>query len=164
MPLVYRWARQAGLQPSDSADIVQEVFRSVARRIEVFRDDDGQSSFRAWLWGITRNALRQHFRTTAVRPAATGGSAAQQSIEQLPEILDQEEEPVGFESRMSLMHRALRLIRRDFEERTWQAFWRLAIDDHSAADIGRDLGMNQKAVRQAKYRVLCRLRDELAGC
>jgi len=31
-----------------------------------------------------------------------------------------------------------------------------------SAEIGRDLGMHEKAVRQAKYRVLCRLRDEIA--
>ncbi len=161
-PVVYGWARRAGLQPSDTADVVQEVFRTVARRIDVFRDEDGQASFRAWLWGITRNALKQHFREQAARPQATGGSDAQQRMAEVPDLLDQEDGPDPLDFRRRLLHRALRLIRNDFEEKTWQAFWRLTIDGHTAAEIGRDLGMHEKAVRQAKYRVLCRLRDEIA--
>ncbi|MFH1922159.1 MAG: sigma factor [Planctomycetota bacterium] len=38
-PAVYRWARQAGLQASDAADVVQEVFTNVAADIATFRRD-----------------------------------------------------------------------------------------------------------------------------
>jgi DNA-directed RNA polymerase specialized sigma24 family protein len=37
------------------------------------------------------------------------------------------------------------------------------VDGHSAAEIALDLNLSVAAVRQAKYRVLCRLREELAG-
>ena len=57
----------------------------------------------------------------------------------------------------------MQLVRGDFEEKTWQAFWRLAVEGHSAAEIAEDLQMTDAAVRQSKYRVLCRLRDELHG-
>ena len=36
------------------------------------------------------------------------------------------------------------------------------LEGHSAAEIAADLNMNAKSVRQAKYRVLTRLRQELA--
>jgi RNA polymerase sigma-70 factor (ECF subfamily) len=49
----------------------------------------------------------------------------------------------------------------EFEERTWQAFWRTAVDGRSAADVGAELGMTPGAVRVAKSRVLHRLREEL---
>ena len=60
-----------------------------------------------------------------------------------------------------LHHRALELIRSQFEEATWQAFWRCAVEDQSPADVGHDMNMTPAAVRKAKSRVLRRLKDEL---
>ena len=51
-----------------------------------------------------------------------------------------------------LHRRALELVRAQFEDRTWQAFWEVVIDD---------LGMTALAVRQAKSRILRRLKLEL---
>jgi RNA polymerase sigma-70 factor (ECF subfamily) len=53
------------------------------------------------------------------------------------------------------------LIRGEFEEHTWQAFWLSAVEERSAAEIGSQLHMTAAAVRNAKYKVLHRLRDEL---
>jgi RNA polymerase sigma-70 factor (ECF subfamily) len=62
-PLVYNWARAAGLQPSDAADVAQEVFRSVSVKLADFRHDRTHDSFRGWLWTITRNKVRDyHFQ------------------------------------------------------------------------------------------------------
>lgn len=160
-PLVYGWTRQSGLAPTDTADIVQEVFRSVFTNLHRFRHDDPNSSFRGWLWTITRNQIRLHFRQLNNRPEVTGGTDHHQRVEQLPDLLDQDSEPSSAEVQKSLVHRALQIVRSDFEEKTWQAFWRLTIEGHSAADIAADLDMNARSVRQAKYRVLTRLRQEL---
>src|SRR5262245_4007027 len=56
-PLVYHWARQAGLQEADAADVVQEVFRSVVLHLPGFRRERPGDSFRGWLWTITQNKL-----------------------------------------------------------------------------------------------------------
>jgi RNA polymerase sigma-70 factor (ECF subfamily) len=56
--------------------------------------------------------------------------------------------------------RALELIRSEFQERTWTAFWRLTVEGHTAAEIGAELGMKSNSVRQAKFRVMQRLRTE----
>jgi RNA polymerase sigma-70 factor (ECF subfamily) len=160
-PLVYRWARQAGLQEADVADVLQNVFRAVATSIDDFRAEEG-TSFRAWLWGITRNKLRDHFRHLAAHPTAPGGTDAYEMMQQLPDVSfdDLGDADPSLPDR-TLLHRALHAIRGDFDERTWQAFWRLAVDGEPAADIGRALHMTPRAVRQAKYRVLQRLRSEL---
>ena len=60
-----------------------------------------------------------------------------------------------------LFRRGLALIRTEFEDRTWQAFWRTAVDGLSASEAGRELNMSPGAVRVAKSRVLQRLREEL---
>ena len=75
-PLVYRWSRQCGLQASDASDVAQEVFTAVARNVDRFRHDHPDATFRGWLWMITRNQIRLHFRRAKQRPTAQGGSTA----------------------------------------------------------------------------------------
>jgi RNA polymerase sigma-70 factor (ECF subfamily) len=161
-PLVYRWARQQGLQDADAADVVQEVFRTVAMRIDTLHRDQPGDSFRGWLSTITRHKLGDHFRRAAGRANAAGGSDAQEQFQQHPDAsADGSSNVSGFGVETSVVHRALEIIRPEFEDRTWQAFWRATVDGHPAADIAQDLDMTARAVRQAKYRVLQRLRREL---
>jgi RNA polymerase sigma-70 factor (ECF subfamily) len=160
-PLVYGWARQAGLQDADIADVMQDVFRAVADGVDGFQHG-ADRGFRGWMWGITRNKLHDHFRRRATHPASPGGTDAYEQLQQLPEIPpDEWGESNSSLPERSLLHRALDMIRGDFDEHTWQAFWRLAAGSESAAEIGSDLDMTPRAVRQAKYRILRRLRSEL---
>ena len=62
-----------------------------------------------------------------------------------------------------LLHRALEMIRAEFEQNTWQAFHRTAVDGHAPALVAAELRISRNAVYVAKSRVLCRLRDELEG-
>ncbi len=61
-PLIYGWCRQCGLQAEDAADIGQEVFSAVAVNREGFHREGPCASVRGWLWVITRNKIRDHFR------------------------------------------------------------------------------------------------------
>lgn len=160
-PLVYRWTRQCGLQPEDAADVVQEVFQNVAGAIDSFQYDRPGGTFRGWVWTITRNQVRQFFRRQSQRPQAAGGTDAHQRWQELPEFLESEHEPAADRAKHVLVHRALDLVRPEFDPRTWQAFWRLTVENAAAADIGTELGISPGAVRQAKYRVLCRLKEVL---
>ena len=53
------------------------------------------------------------------------------------------------------------LIRPDVEDRTWRAFWRLAVDGQPGPEVASELGMSLQAVHQAKYRVLQMIRREM---
>ncbi len=161
-PLVYSWARRGGLQESDAADVVQDVFRSVFTKIGDFQKDGQRSHFRGWLWAITRNRVRLFFRQRGPQAQAMGGSDAAILLAQIPEQWQRDEEPSTDTDRQSLVRRALGMVKGDFSAVTWQAFWRLTVEGHAAADIGADIGQSASAVRQAKYRVLCRLREELS--
>jgi RNA polymerase sigma-70 factor (ECF subfamily) len=161
-PVVYDWCRRAGLQAEDAADIGQEVFQAVALHLEGFRRERPGDTFRGWLWTITQNKLRDHWRRQQARPRAAGGSSAQ---ERLLEVAAEESLASGSsataEESTSLFRRALELIRGEFEERTWQAFWRVTVDGRSPADVAAELGLSAGAVYVAKSRVLRRFRDEL---
>jgi RNA polymerase sigma-70 factor, ECF subfamily len=153
-PLVYSWCRRRGLQENDAADVMQEVFRAVALHIKDF----AAGSFRGWLWTITRNKILDHMRRMQRRPEAHGGSDAQERMQQVPETLDESspESTTG-----NLVRHALELIRPDFTDATWQAFWRVMMEDQAPADVATALGLTLNAVYIAKSRVLRRLRDEL---
>ncbi len=160
-PLVYSWAKRCGLKNQDAADVLQEVFHAVARNVGQFRPDPAAGSFRGWLWVITRNKVRDHFRAAGAEPV--GGTDMQNRLQEIPESEPESWSESGDCSRASLVSRATQLIRDDFEPHTWQAFWRLAVENHTARDIAADLGMTVDAVYQAKARVLRRLREELHG-
>jgi RNA polymerase sigma-70 factor (ECF subfamily) len=162
-PLVYRWARQAGMQPNDAADIVQEVFETLSRRLEAFRNRNSSDSFRGWLWTITRNKIRDFFRRLKGRDQAAGGTDAKQRLNQLPDRPAALTSEQGSCEASQLRSRALELVRGDFEPQTWRAFWRVVIDGDAPADVADDLGLSVWAVYKARSRVLQRLREELEG-
>jgi RNA polymerase sigma-70 factor (ECF subfamily) len=68
-------------------------------------------------------------------------------------------DPGGAED--SIWHRALEWVPSEFEDRTWQAFWRVVVDAKSPAEVAGELGMTLHAVYQAKSRVLRRVRRQL---
>jgi RNA polymerase sigma-70 factor (ECF subfamily) len=161
-PLVYRWCRGGGLREQDATDIIQEVFQAVAVHIGGFRKQREGDSFRGWLRTITRNKVHDYFRRRGREPEGVGGSEAQARLAELPAPWPREDSSLSEEHAEGvLVKRALELIRREFTERTWQAFCRTAIDGRSAPEVAAELSMSAGAVRVAKSRVLQRLREEL---
>jgi RNA polymerase sigma-70 factor (ECF subfamily) len=161
-PLVFQWCRRWDLQEQDVADVMQEVFQAVAASVAGFRKERAGDTFRGWLRRITQNKVRDHYRRLGREPGGAGGTDAQWRLSQVPFPGHAEESAGGDEAaERQLLARALDLIRPEFAERTWQAFWRTAIDDRSPKDVAADLGMSPGAVRVAKCRVLQRLREEL---
>jgi len=163
-PLVYAWCRRSGVRAEDAADVLQDVFRAVHRGLAGFRHERPGDTFRGWLWTITRNKIRDHYRSRGDQPDAVGGTDAQRRMLEIPEDEPVSEEPSGSGGKSSgLFGGALELIRAEFEDRTWQAFWRATVGEERTADVAADLGMSVNAVRKAKSRVLRRLRDEFRG-
>jgi RNA polymerase sigma-70 factor (ECF subfamily) len=156
-PLLYNWARRAGLQPQDAADLVQDVFTILVQKLPEFVYDK-QRNFRGWLRTLLMNRWRDSRRRAAVRPAEVGhadldGLAASSSDELFEEV----------EYRRQLVGRALRLIRPEFRELTWKAWSEHGLAGRPAAEVARELGLTEGAVYTAKCRVLRRLRRELEG-
>ena len=161
-PLVYRWCRQSGLQAADAADVGQQVFLAVARKVGDFRRDRDGDSFRGWLRAIAMNRLFD-YRRALEKNRAEGGDAldglAQLAAEDSGATDTQSERDV---EEAILFRRAMDLMRTEFEDKTWQAFWQVLIDGRTPADVAHDLGMTANAVYLARGRVLRRLREEFA--
>jgi RNA polymerase sigma-70 factor (ECF subfamily) len=160
-PLVYHWCRRGGLTGEDAADVFQEVFRAVAEHIRDFRRDRAGDTFRGWLRTITRNKVRDQYRRQAGQPRAAGGTDAQLHLQSVPEPVPDADDPDEADLVVRQLHRTLEAIRGEFEERTWQAFWKVQMEGQDTGHVGAELGMTAAAVRKAKFRVLRRLREEL---
>jgi RNA polymerase sigma-70 factor (ECF subfamily) len=96
---------------------------------------------------------------SAEEPAAVGGTTMQYRVAELPDERPPEDAS-STDMLRSTYRRAAQMLRERFEEPTWQAFWRVAIERDKTADVAADLGLTVNAVRKAKARVLRRLREE----
>jgi RNA polymerase sigma-70 factor (ECF subfamily) len=156
-PLLWSWAGRTGLQASDAADLIQDVFVTLLRTLPEFRYDSSRS-FRSWLRTLAGNRWRDLCRRRA--------AAGRQGREPLPEELagpDPGEEVWEEEYRKHLATRALRLMQAEFQPATWKACWRIVAEGRPPAEVARELGITLAAAYAAKARVLHRLREELAG-
>ena len=171
---VYRWCRQAGLQPADSSNVVQEVLRSVARKLGDFRRERASDTFRGWLRRITQNKLRDFYRSQAKRvDRAMGGTDAHQMIETVCEsadafaIVPPDSQSDGDSSVSSpelnqISNPVVARVRNEFSDRDWRFFWRVVVDGQSAVEVGHEYDVTANTVRLVKMRILRRLREEFA--
>lgn len=160
-PWIFAWTRRYGLAPADGADVTQETLLAVHRSIDQFRRESSGDSFRGWLWTILRNKIRDFHRRSQPAQGA-GGTAAQLQLQAIPDALPEEfSDPQPAVAFTGLLHRGLAQVQSEFEPRTWQAFWMVVVEGRSPADVATALGISANSVRQAKSRILRRLRMEL---
>jgi RNA polymerase sigma-70 factor (ECF subfamily) len=155
-PLLYLYGRRLGLQDSDAADLVQEVFLVLVQKLPGFQRHRDRS-FRAWLrtvvvnkwrdWCRRRNAVHQPRLVEAPDPAAPD------------DLLELEEE----EYRHYVARRALQVMQAEFQPTTWQACWEHVVAGRPAEEVAAELGISPATVYVAKFRVLNRLRQQLDG-
>jgi RNA polymerase sigma-70 factor (ECF subfamily) len=155
-PLLFGWARQAGLDASDAGDLVQDVFVVLLKELPRFEYNPARS-FRAWLKTVVLNLWRNQIKRQARAPAHPGDGF----LADVPAPDDSffEEQ----EYRRQLLRRALELLRDEFEPATWKAFHEHGMNGRPAAAVAAELAMTVGAVYAAKCRVLGRLREHLRG-
>jgi RNA polymerase sigma-70 factor (ECF subfamily) len=159
-PLVLFWCARAGVNATDAEDVVQEVFAAAAAALDRFRRDQPGDTFRGWLRTITRNQILQLYRRYRGQPQATGGSDALHDLQDVADPLPGPGEEESLEIDL-LYRRALELVRGEFAERTWQAFWMTVVEGREPAMLTEELHMTVNNIRQAKSRVLRRVREEV---
>jgi RNA polymerase sigma-70 factor (ECF subfamily) len=159
--LVLHWCRRAGVPHDDRPDVCQEVFRAVHRHIDDFQRQR-TGSFRTWLRSIVRSKVADHFARHSGNPGAVGGSAAYGRLLEVPEEQETSQSTALPPNEKAIVSRqAMAIVQAEFEQTTWRAAWCTIIDRRPAPEVAEELGMTPAAVRQAKSRVLRRLRTEM---
>jgi RNA polymerase sigma-70 factor (ECF subfamily) len=154
-PLLYSWAARLGLQPADAADLVQDVFVILVRKLPEFQYDS-HKSFRAWLRTVLMNRWRDGEKRAAVVSQQNDPAALEQAASP-----DESSEVEEAEYREVLLRRALELMQREFRPATWKACWEQVVEGRPASEVARELGLTLNAVYVARSRVLRRLREYL---
>lgn len=161
-PLIAHWCRRCGLDSHAAADCVQDVFAAVSVSLAAFEPTRAAGSFRAWLWTITRRKVLDQLRSKGRRPNAFGGSTAAVKFQ---EVVDAstipDDEPTADDQIQRLLQRALQQVQGEFESKTWQAFTRSVIDGLPTDVVATELNLAPATVRQARSRVLRKLRQQL---
>ncbi len=166
-PLIAHWCRRSGLDHHASADCVQQTFMAVLRSLNGYQARKLSGSFRSWLWTIASNKIRDHRRSGHREASGVGGSTALQALQQVPmeelseEVLLTDSEPADAEQLSALVARAREQIREEFAPRTWEIFSRAVVDQIPTAMVAQEFSVTPAAVRQARSRILRRLRQQL---
>jgi RNA polymerase sigma factor (sigma-70 family) len=160
-PLVHQLARRKGLQEADAQDLVQDVFRAVARAIERYDPDPARGSFRGWLSRITANLIINLLASRKRHARGTGDTDMQRRLEQEPDLPAEESALFEAEYRRRLLAWAAERARGSFSEAIWQAFWRTGVEGRPAKEVALALGMTVGTVYQYKSRVVARIRREI---
>lgn len=155
-PLLYSWAHRAGLREPDAADLVQDVFVLLLRKLPGFTYDPARS-FRSWLRTVTLNRWRE--RQRRLQLPREGDNAV------LDDVAEREPVEAFWEAeyRQHLVREAFELVKPHFQPASWTACWQQVVEGKSTAEVAAALHLTPGAVRAAKFRVLTRLRQELAG-
>jgi RNA polymerase sigma-70 factor (ECF subfamily) len=174
-PLVLYWCRRRlrGPLSQDAPDLVQKVFMTVSRRIATF-SRRGRGAFHGWLRRIFERRIKEYWREYWLRhpnvtidpatledlPAPKGSSNPDGSADMDdPPTTNDSSDPGG--GLVILLRRLLELIRHKFEDRTFEAFWKVAIDGRPPNDVADELGMTRNNVDQANFRVRKCLKQEV---
>lgn len=157
-PVIYRLARQRGVQHADAEDLAQKVILSVRKSIGSWEADPSRGRFRSWLAKIAKNAI---INTLTRRPidAAVGGTTMLEILDKHPHRAA--EEDLDQEHCRSLFRWAARRIRGEFRDGTWDAFWLTAVEGRAIEEAAAALGKSIGSIYAARSRVMRRLKGEI---
>jgi RNA polymerase sigma factor (sigma-70 family) len=160
-PLVRRLARQRGMQDADADDLLQEVFRAVARALERGLFEPGRGSFRGWLFQIARNLMVNFLVSQKRHPQGSGNTDMMRLLEEQPAAQGEESALFEAEYRRGLLYWAAEQVRGEFSDLTWQAFWFAAVQGKPAKKVAQELQTTVGTVYHYKSHVMARIRRKI---
>lgn len=156
-PVIYRLARNRGLQDADAQDLAQQVLISVASAIGDWEKSNASTRFRHWLRRVTRNAIVNAL-TRRPKDRAAGGSSVQQLLKRCePDHAAHAEIEEAY--RRELYQRAAKQVRVDVNPETWQAFDLTMIQGKTIEDAASELNKSVGTIYASRSRVMRRLRE-----
>jgi len=156
--LIYNVARKSGLADSEAQDIVQETVIAVARKIPEFRYDPEKGSFKQWLLLITRRRIHDHlrrvYRSLPLASRLEEGRVGLAEAEAPSPAPDAHIEAAWEEEwRGHVFQAALLRVRQRSNPKQYQVFDYCVLQNLSASQVARMLGLNVPQVYLAKHRV-----------
>ena len=137
--------RRVGSQ-QDAEDLTSQTFIAAYEALESYR---GQNHFAAWLFGIARHKLMDHYRRTSAQPPTDDVEDIPKEEHTLDRIIQDEEL-----SRLGALIQHLNSEEQDLIYLRYLA-------GLSYVEMGELLGKNSDAVKKSVYRLLARLKSQM---
>jgi RNA polymerase sigma-70 factor (ECF subfamily) len=156
-PKLLEWARRWNVSEDDSYELVQQVLVGL---VEQFRNRRFEStrSFRAWMktnayrvWVRLQRQQQRQLRSVPVRDTKLLSVEAR---EDMLRLIEQQAEAEAMEI-------AIARVKARVQEKTWEAFKLLALDEVDGKTIAERLGMSIGSVYVARHNVQKMLAEEI---
>jgi RNA polymerase sigma factor (sigma-70 family) len=154
-PIIAGFARNMGVRPGETDDLIQEVITGFYAAQPRFVYDPERGRFRGYLKTCVGNLLSRRAATSRLR------------IDGRPvEILDPADPAIERAWEASWQNeqlaQAIERVRAHYDDNaTFRAFYLVSIENRSVSEVSADLGMSIESVYQAKSRCMVRLRATL---
>lgn len=152
-PALVRFALRKGMQPTDAEDLAQTVLMAVAGAIGRWEVDAHRARFSTWLSTVANRQVIDELRR---RVPAVGGTTADARLGE-QEARGEDSRLLRNEVRRQCFLRASAVVRDEFPEASWTAFWLTAVEGRPAAEVAARVGKTVGAVYAARGRVMRRL-------
>ncbi|WP_165227012.1 sigma-70 family RNA polymerase sigma factor [Aquisphaera insulae] len=144
-------------QPAAAEDLCQRIWIELAGRMRGYRYDPSRR-FRGWLGRLCRSRMIDEWRRQRAKPerAAAADPAGLDAIAA-------EEAPDEGPARPALLSQAAEAqaaVRARVDARTWDVFWRIAVEDAPVREVAESAGLSYAAAFAAQKRVRRMLREE----
>ena len=154
--LIYLRGQDRSLTQEELPDLVQEVFLSLVKYESIIKYDNTKGRFRDYLKNIID---RSAFKMIRKRQSDHNKiQVVKNDMLDLHHAHDDMEKKWENQWRVITIEEALKKIRSEVNEATYEAFIMLMVDDVDAGLVADSLGISKESVYVAKHRVLKRLK------
>lgn len=151
---VVAFARSLQLGPLDAEDVAQETLVAFADALRQGQYVRERGRLSHWLFGIARRQVQQHRKREARRSRILARDEA--SVDSLPDARVRDLWSRSWDAFVT--ETCLSAARAEFSHETYRAFELVVVHERTPQEAAAALGVDVKAVYNAKHRVLKRVR------
>ena len=153
--LIYKTAREAGLEANEAEEVVQETLISISKAIRSFEYDPEKGRFKAWLRRNTIWRIGDHLRAKQRDRSLAGRISSQwPNADSIGSNWDSDWEE-------NLAEAALERVRRQVPAKQFQLFDLATVKQWPTDKIAKTFRVSAGYVYLVKHRIRARLRAEL---
>ena len=151
--------RRQGVPERHVPDITQQILLTIARSIDGWKDDGNAASFRRWLSTVSRNVVIRFMSRERKQAGGIGGSDL---VAQLQNVEDKPDEQHIRRYQHERIVWAAELVRHEFLETSWRAFWATVIEERPVDEVALELNVSPGSIYMSRSRIMARIKKKVA--